>query len=94
MSLSELAALATDVTGEPYRYEPLARDDWVSYRRSLGRPDWAIEAGITYYDGVARGEADVVSNDYHELTGRSATPIGELIQLFQDDLPLRRGTGS
>jgi NAD(P)H dehydrogenase (quinone) len=94
VSLSELAALATDVTGEPYRYEPLARDDWISYRRSLGRLDWAIEAGITYYDGVARGEADVVSNDYHELTGRSATPIGELIQLFQDDLPLRRGTGS
>jgi hypothetical protein len=72
------------------RYEPLEREDWVRYRRSLGRPDWSIEAGITYYDGVARGEADVVRNDYQELTGRSAASIRELIALFRDDLPLGR----
>ena len=64
VSLSDLAAIATDVTGDPYRYEPLEREDWIAYRRSVGRPDWSIEAGISFYDGVARGEADVVSDDY------------------------------
>ena len=75
VSLAELAALATDVTGDPYRYEPLEREEWIAYRRSLGRPDWSIEAGISFYDGVARGEADVVSHDYEELTGRPPISI-------------------
>ena len=63
-SLAELAAIATDVTGDPYRYEPLEREDWIAYRRSLGRPDWSIEAGDLVLRRRARGEADVVSDDY------------------------------
>jgi protocatechuate 3,4-dioxygenase alpha subunit len=90
VSLTELAALATDVTGDPYAYEPLAREDWIAHRRALGRPNWAIEAGITYYDGVALGEADVVSDDYEALTGHPAASIRELVELFRDDLPLTR----
>ena len=69
VSLSDLAAIATDVTGDHYRYEPLEREDWIAYRRSVGRPEWSIEAGITFYDGVARGEADVVSDDYRRADG-------------------------
>lgn len=90
VSLAELAALATDVSGNPYAYEPLARDEWIAYRRSVGRPDWSIEAGISYYDGVARGEADVVSNDLEELTGTRALTVRELVELARDELPLRR----
>ena len=90
VSLSELAAIATDVTGDHYRYEPLEREEWIAYRRTVGRPDWSIEAGITFYDGVARGEADVVSDDYRELTGRSPLSIRELIELYRDELPLAR----
>jgi len=88
VTLAELAAIATEVTGDPYRYEPLSRDDWISARSALGRPEWAIEAGISYFDGVARGEADVVSSDYEELTGRSPMPIAELIDLFGSRMPL------
>ena len=88
VTLSELAEIATDVTGDQYRYEPLAREDWIAARRALGRPDWAIEAGISYFDGVAQGEADVVSNDYQELTGQSPVPIGELISQFRARMPL------
>ncbi len=87
-SLAELAAAASDVTGDRYRYEPLDRDDWVAYRRSVGRPEWSIEAGITYYDGVAAGEMDVVSGDYQELTGKKPLPIREVIALERDRMPL------
>ncbi len=90
VSLSELAALATDVTGDLYRYEPLEREEWIAYRRSLGRPDWSIEAGISYYDGVARGEADVVSDDYRELTGKPPRSVSDLISRSRGELPLAR----
>ena len=87
-SLAELAAAASDVTGDRYRYEPLDRDDWVAYRRSVGRPEWSIEAGITYYDGVAAGEMDVVSGDYEELTAKKPLSIREVIALERDRMPL------
>jgi NAD(P)H dehydrogenase (quinone) len=90
VGLAELAALATELTGDDYRYEPLDREDWIAYRRSVGRAEWSIEAGITYYDGVARGEADVVSRDYEELTGEPALTVRELLELYRDDLPLGR----
>jgi uncharacterized protein YbjT (DUF2867 family) len=87
-SLAELAGIASDVTGGAYRYQPLGRDDWVAYRRSVGRPEWSIEAGISYYDGVRRGEADVVSGDYHELTGKAPLAIRDVIALHRSEMPL------
>ena len=89
-SLAELAATASRVTGDRYRYEPLGRDDWVAYRRAVGRPEWSIEAGITYYDGVARGEMDVVSDDYRKLTGKAPLSIREVIAQERDRMPLSR----
>jgi uncharacterized protein YbjT (DUF2867 family) len=88
LSLSELAAVATEVTGDTYRYEPLERDSWVASRRALGRPDWSIEAGISYYDGVAAGEADVVADDYRALTGRAPITIREVIEGHRAEMPL------
>lgn len=90
VSLAELAVLATEVGGDRYVYEPLPRDEWLAYRRSLGRAEWSIEAGISYYDGVALGEADVVSRDYEELTGTPARTVRELVELARDELPLAR----
>ena len=87
-SLAELARIASEVTGDAYRYEPLGRDDWVAYRRSVGRPEWSIEAGISYYDGVRRGDADVVSDDYRELTGKAPLAIRDVIELHRGDMPL------
>jgi uncharacterized protein YbjT (DUF2867 family) len=87
-SLAEIAATASEVTGDPYHYVPLERDDWIAYRRTLGRPEWSIEAGITYYDGVRRGEADVVSDDYRELTGKAPLSLRDVIELHREEMPL------
>jgi uncharacterized protein YbjT (DUF2867 family) len=86
--LAGLAAMASELTGDDYRYEPLDREEWIAYRRSVGRPEWSIEAGISYYDGVARGEADVVSRDFEELTGRTARTVHDLLVQYRDALPL------
>ena len=64
-----------------------ARDDWIAYPRTLGRPEWSIEAGITY-DGVRRGEADVVSDDYVQLTGKAPLSLRDVIALHREELPL------
>ncbi len=88
VSLPGLAALARELTGDPYRYEPQEREAWVAYRRSLGRPDWSIEAGASYYDGVARGEADVVTDDYRVLTGEEPLPIRAILERVRERLPL------
>ena len=87
-SLAELAATASEVTGDAYRYEPLDREEWIAYRRSVGRPEWSIEAGISYYDGVRNGEADVVTDDYRTLTGKEPLSIREIIALHRDEMPL------
>ena len=88
VTLAELAEIASAVTGDSYRYEPLDRAEWVDSRRRLGRQEWAIDAGISYYDGVAAGEADVVSGDYRELTGREPRTIAQVIAEHRDVMPL------
>lgn len=87
-SLAELAAAASEVTGDAYSYEPLDREEWIASRRRLGREDWSIDAGSSYYDGVARGEADVVSDDYRSLTGKTPLSLRELIARYRDEMPL------
>ena len=93
-TLEELAAAASEVTGDAYRYEPRDREEWVAYRRRAGRPEWSIEAGSSYYDGVRRGEADVVTGDYRMLTGTAPLSIREIIALHRVEMPLsRQGNG-
>jgi uncharacterized protein YbjT (DUF2867 family) len=94
VTLAALAALASDVTGDEYRYEPLDREEWLAHRRSLGRPAWSIEAGISYYDGVARGEAGIVGDDYRALTGKEPLTVREIIELRRDDMPLAHPSAS
>jgi len=88
LTLTELATVATEVTGGEYRYEPLDREEWIAYRRTVGRPAWSIEAGITYYDGVARHEAGIVGDDYRALTRKDPLTIGEIIEIHRDEMPL------
>ena len=90
MSLAELAALASDVSGDRTATSRSSARSGSPTAARLGRPEWSIEAGISFYDGVARGEADVVSDDYRELTGRKAMSVRDLLELYRDDLPLGR----
>ena len=93
-SLAQLAAVASEVTGDAYRYAPLDREEWIDYRKGVGRPDWSIEAGISYYDGVRSGEADVVTNDYRALTGNEPLTIREVVALHRAEMPLSNGAAA
>ncbi|MFN8224650.1 MAG: SDR family oxidoreductase [Gaiellales bacterium] len=92
VTLAELARVASEVTGDDYRYEPDEPGDWVAYRRSLGREDWAIEAGLSYYRGVAAGEADVVGQDYERLTGKLPITLAQHLDRLRAEMPLARSS--
>ncbi len=87
-SMRELAQIATKVTGEDYRYEPISDDVWIERWKAQGRPDWALEAGQTSYQALRAGELDVVSDDYEKVTGRKAATIAEVIAELADEMPL------
>ncbi|MCC6831923.1 MAG: NAD(P)H-binding protein [Thermoleophilia bacterium] len=87
VTLAELAAMCREVSGRhELRYEPLSREDWLEYRVALGRQRWSAEGGLTFYDGIAVGEHDVVTDDFQRIVGRPPTPLRDLLETFGDQL--------
>jgi NAD(P)H dehydrogenase (quinone) len=76
--MAELAGIAAEVTGEPYRWEPTPDDGWEARWREAGREEWRVQAGLTSYAALRAGELDVVSDDFRALTGRNPLTIGEI----------------
>jgi NAD(P)H dehydrogenase (quinone) len=71
-SLGELAALCSEVTGRPLRYEPGTREAWVESRISAGIALWDANIGVGSYDALLRGEFDVTSDVVRRVTGTPA----------------------
>jgi uncharacterized protein YbjT (DUF2867 family) len=88
--LDELAAVASEISGREYRYEPSPREEWEERWRARGKPEWAIEAGLTSFDAQVAGELDVVSADFPQLAGREPLSVTEIVALHADELPLGR----
>jgi NAD(P)H dehydrogenase (quinone) len=94
VSLAELAIVASDVTGDDYRYEPADDDWWEGRWRSRGKADWSIEAGRTTFEALRRGEFDIVTDDYRTITGRDPLTIAQIIERLADEMPLSNDQGS
>src|SRR5260221_649790 len=88
VSMRELAQIASQVTGEIYGYDPISDDQWVQRWKAQGRPEWALEAGLSSYEALRAGELDVVSEDYEKVTGRKAATIAQIIVELADEMPL------
>jgi uncharacterized protein YbjT (DUF2867 family) len=88
VSLPELAGIATEVTGKPYRCEPRSREDWEARWRSRDLAEWQIQAGLTSFDAQLARELDVPSTDFRDLTGRDPLTVAELIGRLADEMPL------
>jgi len=88
VSMRELAQIASRVTGEAYDYEPISDDEWIQRWKAQGRPEWALEAGLTSYEALRAGEFDIVSDDYEKVTGRKAGAIAQVITELADEMPL------
>lgn len=80
VGLADLARIASEVTGRPYRYEPASHDDWDARRRALGRDGWEFDAGHTSYEALRSGEFDVESDDYERITGEKPHTVAQVIE--------------
>jgi uncharacterized protein YbjT (DUF2867 family) len=72
LSLSELAALCSELTGRPLRYEPGTREAWIESRLAAGIAPWDANIGVGSYEALRRGEFDISSDVVRRVTGRSA----------------------
>ncbi len=88
VSMRELAQTASKVTGEAYDYAPISDAEWIERWKAQGRPDWALEAGLSSYEALRAGELDVVSDDYEKVTGRKPASIAQIITELSDEMPL------
>ncbi len=89
VTLGELAAIATEVTGAEYRYEPSTREEWEARWRARGGEEWQIEGGLTSFDAQLAGDLDVESDDYRKLTGKEPLSLAEIVELQLERMPLR-----
>jgi len=90
VSMSELAATATEVTGDDYRSEPLDREQWKAKRLAMGRPAWSVEAGLSSWDALNANEFDIVSDTVQDLTGTTPITVAGWITQHGGEMPLTR----
>ncbi len=77
LTLAEAVPRIAEATGEPYRYEPETLPEAFARRWRLGISGTQIEAWISWYQAIAGGELDKVTDVVPRLTGSAATPIRE-----------------
>jgi uncharacterized protein YbjT (DUF2867 family) len=79
LSLAEVARIITEVTGRPMRYEPETLAHAYASRATYGAPDWQVEAWVSTYTAIARGELSRVSGDVERVSGHPATSLRQLL---------------
>lgn len=74
LSLTEAAAVLSEVAGRPVRYVDETVAEAYASRAHHGAPAFEVEGWVTSYEAIAAGELDVVTNVVRSVTGRA--PIG------------------
>jgi uncharacterized protein YbjT (DUF2867 family) len=80
LTLAEVAATLTAVTGRAVRYVPETLAEAHASRASYGAPDWQVDAWVSTYTAIAAGELDVVSSAVPDLLGRPATTLEQVLR--------------
>jgi NAD(P)H dehydrogenase (quinone) len=79
LTLAELAATVTRVTGTPMSYQAETLAEAYASRAGYGAPDWQVDAWVSTYTAIAGGELAEVTDDVSRLTGRPATSLEQLL---------------
>ena len=79
-SLAELAASLSSAKGRPFAFVDETLEEARASRAVFGAPDWEVEAWISSYVPIARGELEAVSDDFERLVGRPATSLDEWLR--------------
>ncbi|TQM79795.1 uncharacterized protein YbjT (DUF2867 family) [Saccharothrix saharensis] len=80
LTLRDIAAVLSDATGRTITYHPETVEEAYRSRAKYGAPDWQLDAWVSTYTAIARGELDGVSDAVPALTGRPATSLADLLR--------------
>ncbi|MFC5905786.1 SDR family oxidoreductase [Streptacidiphilus monticola] len=80
LTLAEVAATITAVTGRPVSYEPETVEEAYASRAGYGAPDWQLDAWVSTYTAIADGSLAQVTSAISELTGHAATSLEQVLQ--------------
>lgn len=78
-TLAEAAATITDLTPATVRFEDQPHDEAIAARAHYGAPGWQVEAWVSTYTAIARGELAELSPDVERLTGRRPISLRDLL---------------
>lgn len=90
LTMAEVAAIASKVTGDPYRYEPAEVTFWLERYATERLRDDQIEWRLSEFEAQLAGELQVVTDDYRTLTGRRPLGLADVLRRHRHDLPLSR----
>ena len=76
LTLAEAAAIMTRATGREFRYVDETLEEAYASRASYGAPDWQVDAWVSTYTSIARGE---MADDVRRLSGRPPLSLAELL---------------
>jgi NAD(P)H dehydrogenase (quinone) len=79
LSLAEIAATLSDVTGRRHAYVDETLEEARASRAHFGAPDWLVEAWISTYTAIRDGELASVSGDVPRLLARPATDFADAV---------------
>ncbi|RIT32732.1 SDR family NAD(P)-dependent oxidoreductase [Mycobacteroides abscessus] len=75
LTLEQAVARIVTATGRPYRYQAETLEEAFSRRWKQGVDGNQIEAWISWYQAIARGDVSALTDVVERVTGHPATPI-------------------
>jgi NAD(P)H dehydrogenase (quinone) len=80
LTLAEVAAVTTTVTGRPVSYVQETIEEAYASRATYGAPGWQLDAWVSTYTAIADGSLSTVTTAISELTGHPATPLKQVLE--------------
>jgi uncharacterized protein YbjT (DUF2867 family) len=77
LTMDDVAATITRVTGRSVVFEDETEEQARASRAHYGAPEWELQAWISTYLAVRDGSLDLASPDFATLVGRPATSLAE-----------------
>ena len=84
LTLAEVAAVITTVTGRPVSYVQETIEEAYASRATYGAPGWQVDAWVSTYTAIADGSLATVTTAISELTGHPATPLEQVLRTRGD----------
>ncbi|MFD0891190.1 SDR family NAD(P)-dependent oxidoreductase, partial [Streptosporangium algeriense] len=75
ITLDEAAAIITEATGRPVTYHRETVEEAYRSREHYGAPGWEVDAWVSTYTAIAKGELAGVGDAVPRLTGHPATSL-------------------